>query len=151
MLDNMLGVNSPSPAGTIQPDGGTGADDASSGLSSGITSLEDAKKMSEEMEDAVEKLSEVDDAYVVAVGENALVGVKLNDQYQGKADERLNKMILTRVQTVNKAVTGVAVTEDAARVKEIEALSKTLDEASSLDSTAKQAEDMMKQITVYRE
>lgn len=142
-LNDLLDLGSPSPDGAGGMEGGS--------AEGGISSLEDAKKASEEMGDAVEKLSEVDDAYVVAVGENALVGVQLNDQYQGGVDERLKKMILSRVQTVNKAVTGVAVTDDRARLKEIQALAETLNQASSLNSVSTQATDLMKQITVYRE
>lgn len=144
-LEEMLPMGSPGPEASMGPDGG------SAPASGGISSLEDAQKASEEMEDAIGKLSEVDDAYVVAVGQNALVGVKLNDQYQGGVDDRLNKMVLSRVQTVNKSVTGVAVTDEEARCREIQALSETLDGASSLEQVSSQAEDLMKQLTVYRE
>lgn len=117
----------------------------------GITTLEDAKKASEQMEDALERLSEVDDAYVVAAGSTALVGLEFNDQYQGGVDERLKKMVLTRLQTVDKSVTGAAVTADAALVKQIEALSDTLENATSLSAVATQADELIGQIQVYRE
>ena len=112
----------------------------------GITSLEDAQKKSEEMEDAIGKLSEVDDAYVVAIDTRALVGVKYNSQYQGQTDDRMKKMILARIQTVDKAVTGV---ED--QVKKIQSLAENLDSATSLSAISSQAEDLMNQITVFTE
>ncbi len=138
-------LSSPQPDASVMPDGS-----ALPGMG-GVSSLEDAKKESEEMEDAIGKLSEVDDAYVVALGTQALVGVKYNSQYQGQTDERMKKMILSRIQTVDKAITGVAVSSDEAQVKEIEALAKALDEASSLAAISSQGEELMNQITVYSE
>lgn len=117
----------------------------------GIETLEDAKRASENMEDALEKLSEVDDAYVVATGTTALVGLEFNGQYQGGVDDRLKQMVLSRVQTVDKTITGVAVTADPALVRNIEALAETLDDATSLSAVATQAEELAGQITVYRE
>lgn len=117
----------------------------------GITTLEDAKKASEAMEDALEKLTEVDDAYVIAAGNRALVGLKFTAQYQGEVDDRLKKMALTRVQTVDKTITGVAVTAEEALVKEIEALAETLEKATSLGAVTTQAETLMNQISVYEE
>lgn len=117
----------------------------------GITSLEDAQKKSEEMEDAIGKLSEVDDAYVVAIDTRALVGVKYNSQYQGQTDDRMKKMILARIQTVDKAVTGVAVSSEEDQVKKIQSLAENLDSATSLSAISSQAEDLMNQITVFTE
>ena len=117
----------------------------------GITSLEDAHKKSEEMEDAIGKLSEVDDAYVVAIDTRALVGVKYNSQYQGQTDDRMKKMILARIQTVDKAVTGVAVSSEEDQVKKIQSLAENLDSATSLSAISSQAEDLMNQITVFTE
>lgn len=117
----------------------------------GITTLEDARRVSEQMEDALEKLSEVDDAYVVATGSTALVGLEFDDQYQGGVDERLKKMVLTRLQTVDKSVTGAAVTSDPALVKQIEALSDTLENATSLSAVATQAEELIGQIQIFRQ
>lgn len=141
----LLNPQSPGPATTLVPDqGGTTS-------AAVITSPEDARKVSEEMEDAIGKLSEIDDAYVVAVNGQALVGVRLNEKYQGQVDDRVKKMVLGRVQTVDKNVTGVAVSADDAQVKEIEALAKSLDQASSLSDIDRQAQELMKQITVYQE
>ena len=137
---SMLDPQSPGPATTLMP-----------GQDVEAASPEDVRKASEEMEDAIGKLSEIDDAFVVPVGDQALVGVKLNEQYQGQVDDRVKKMVLNRVQTVDKAVTGVAVTADAAQVQQVEALCKTLDTASSTSDVSRQAQELMQQITVYRE
>lgn len=117
----------------------------------GLTSLQDVQKASEEMEDAVEQLSEVDDAYVIAYEDTALVALEMNSQYQGTVDERLQKMVLSRVQTIEKSITGVAVTDDAAKVQEIRQLSEQLDDATSLADITAKLEQMMQDIPVYKE
>ena len=134
--------------------GASGAPESSaspdtSAVSGGIMGLTDVQKASENMEDAIGQLSEVDDAYVIANGAQALIGLKLNKQYQGGVDERLQKMVLARVQTVDKAVSGIFVTAEEEPVKAIEKLSKDLDEATALDGITAQAEPLMQQLKRY--
>ena len=117
----------------------------------GLTTLQDVQQSSEEMEDAVEQLSEVDDAYVIAHGNMALVGLVMNSQYQGEVDERLQKMVLGRIQTIEKSITEVAVTDDAEKVNRIESLSEKLDGASDLSEILPMLEEMMQGMTVYKE
>lgn len=117
----------------------------------GIESVEDAQSRSKAMAEAVEKLTEVDDAWVVAAGHTALVGLEFTDQYQGQVDERMKKMVLTRVQTVEKGVTGVAVTADSAWVRKIRELSKTLPDAASMSAVKTQVDELAKEIKVYTE
>ncbi len=141
--NNGMGMNTGAtamPSGTAQP------------LNNGNTmTVESAQKAAQDMKEAVMKLSEVDEAWVVPMGDTALVGVKFDSQYQGGADDRLKKMVLTRVQSVDKAFTKVAVTDNAALVTGIQALAETLKGASSLDDVNTKAEDMLKQLTVYSE
>ena len=125
--------------GTAKPDGG---------VNSGRT-LEDTKKAAQEMQAAVEKLSEVSEAWVVPMGDTALVGVRFTKEYQGGADDRIKKMVLTRLQTVDQAVTGAAVTDNAALVTGIQALAKAMEGASSLDDVNSKAEEILSQLTVY--
>ena len=134
---------------TAQPDAGTMGTAVPGGmLNSGMT-LEETKKAAEDMEDAVEKLSEIREAWVVPLGETALVGVQYAKEYQGEMDERLKKMVLTRLQTVDKAITGVAVTDNEALAAGIKALSKAMEGASSLDEINGKAEEILKQLTVF--
>lgn len=60
-------------------------------------------------------------------------------------------MILARIQTVDKAVTGVAVSSEEDQVKKIQSLAENLDSATSLSAISSQAEDLMNQITVFTE
>ena len=141
--NNGMGMNTGAtamPEGTAQP------------MNSGNTmTVESAQKAAQDMKEAVMKLSEVDEAWAVPMGDTALVAVKFDSQYQGGADDRLKKMVLTRVQSVDKAITKVAVTDNAALVTGIQALAETLKGASSLDDVNTKAEDMLKQLTVYSE
>ena len=146
MLNNLLpgtGVSTTSPMptadGTITPDG----------TAAPAATIEETRKMVQAMEEAVEKLSEVDDAYVITVGDTALVGLEFEKQYQGGTDDRLKKMVLARLQTVDKNIAKVAVTSDEPMVTSIEALTKALKNGSSLDDVNNRAEEMLRQLTVY--
>ena len=153
--NNMLSPLKPDATGSIEnPMMNTGATAMPMGtgqpMNSGTT-VENAQQAAQAMKEAVMKLSEVDEAWVVPMGDTALVGVKFSAQYQGGADDRLKKMVLTRVQSVDKAITKVAVTDNAALVTGIQALAETLKGASSLDDVNAKAEEMLKQLTVYSE
>lgn len=117
----------------------------------GLNSLQDVQRASEEMEDAVEQLSEVDDAYVIAHEDTALVGLELNSQYQGQVDERLEKMVLGRVQTIEKSISGVAVTAEKDKVQQIRQLAQQLDNAQNLAEVTQQMEAIVSGLTVYQE
>ena len=132
-------------AGTMAPGASNGPD------TNGQPTVEDAKKAAQAMEEAVEKLSEVDDAYVIPLGDTALVGLEFENQYQGGLDDRLKKMVLSRVQTVDAAITKVAVTDAGVTVAAIQALAETLKGASSLTDVNDKAEELLKQLTVYSE
>lgn len=128
------------PADSAAPAGGTPG---------GYATLEDAKKASEAMGEAIERLTEVEEAYVVPAGGTALVGLEMDEQYQGEVDDRLKRMVLTRVQTVDKSITGVAVTADRLLVPEIEALEATLDGVGSLSELADKAAQQIKKLVVF--
>ena len=135
----------------VNPTAGAMATDDPTMPGAGIESVEDAQTRSKAMEEAIEKLSEVENAYVAAAGHTALVGLEFTKQYQGRADDRMKKMVLTRVQTVEKGVTGVAVTDDAEMVKKIRELSESLDEAASMSAVKARVDELAKEIKVYTE
>lgn len=139
---------SPTPDSSMTPAGSAAPASSAPG---GYATLEEAKKASEAMGEAIERLTEVDEAYVVPMNHTALVGLELDDQYQGEVDERLKKMVLARVQTVDKNITGVAVTAEKLMVLEIEALEKLLDGAGSLSDLSDKAAEQVKKIVVFTE
>lgn len=117
----------------------------------GLTTLQDVQQSSEEMEDAVEQLSEVDDAYVIAHGKKALVGLEMNSQYQGGVDERLQKMVLARLQTIEKGISEAAITDDAQKVQSIRSLTEKLDDATDLSQILPMMEELMQGIDTFTE
>lgn len=145
MLDNLLpgtGTATESPMtdnATMQPDG----------TAAPAATIEDTRKTVQAMEEAVEKLSEVEDAYVITLGDTAIVGLEFENQYQGGTDDRLKKMVLARLQTVDKNIARIAVTDDEPLVTTVQALTEALKSASSLEDVNKRAEEVLKQLTVY--
>ena len=95
----------------------------------GVNTVEDARRVSEQIADEVEKLSEVDDAEAVVAGNIAIVAVDYDDQYQGGLTDRLKDMITERVETIDKAVTSVHVTDSKETVTLVKELYDKLGDA----------------------
>ncbi len=91
----------------------------------------DAQRLSDRVEDEVEKLSEVDEASAVVVGNIALVGVSYDGQYQGGMTDRLKGMVTERVEMTDKTITAVHVTDDETLRKSISALNDMMDETDA--------------------
>ena len=96
----------------------------------GVNSIEDAQRVSDNVAEEVEKLSELDTAEAVVAGNIALVGVKYDAQYQGGLTERLTKMVEQRVETIDKTITAVHVTDDEAMLDKIAKLREELNNKS---------------------
>ena len=150
LIPNLTATGTPGPSVTNLPSA-TGMPDNGNNGAATVQRPEDVRDASKKMADAIERLSEVDDAYVVALGDTALVGLEFAPEYQGKVDDRIKKMVLTRAQTVDKTIRSVAVTDDVKWVQDIEALADTLKNSTNLDALKAQMDDLVKQITVYTE
>ncbi len=111
---------SQTPRASAQP---TATADAAQG---GVNTVEDAKRVSDDVSEEVEKLSELESAEAVVAGNIALVGVKYDAQYQGGLTERLTEMVKTRVENMNKTVTAVHVTDDEQIMQKIAKLREQL-------------------------
>lgn len=96
----------------------------------GVNSIEDAQRVSDNVAEEVEKLSELDTAEAVVAGNIALVGVKYDAQYQGGLTERLTEMVEQRVETIDKTITAVHVTDDEATLDKISKLRDELNNKS---------------------
>lgn len=95
----------------------------------GINTIEDAKRISGQIAKEVEKLSEIDDAEAVVAGNIALVAIEYDDLYQGGLTDRLKDMITERVETIDKAVTSVHVTDSEAMFGTIKELGRAIESA----------------------
>ncbi len=95
-------------------------------VQAGITTLEDATRISTAIKKEVEKLSELTSADVVASGNMALVGIQYDTQYQGGLTDRLKQMVQARVEASDKAITVIHVTDDTKLVQEIQKLAQQM-------------------------
>lgn len=147
--------NAPMVSPGTNPDGGAvgEAADALTGMISGtstsateaagVTSAAQAKRLSEQAEEDIEKLSEVSDAQVVIAGHRAAVALEFDSQYQGGVDERLRKMVQQRIDGLVKGVTEVSVTDDTTLYGRIEALGDKLDGAAALSEIENELKDII--------
>ncbi len=106
---------------------GTGAPEAQ-----GVTSVTNARKAMEQIEDELERLSEVTDAQVVVAGNTAAVALQFDKQYQGGIDERLEKMVQERIKGVVSGITNVAVTQDTNVFDQLDKLGERMETASDM-------------------
>ena len=147
--------NAPMVSPGVNPDGGAvgEAADALTGMISGtstsateaagVTSAAQAKRLSEQAEEDIEKLREVSDAQVVIAGHRAAVALEFDGQYQGGVDERLRKMVQQRIDGLVKGVTEVSVTDDTTLYGRIEALGDKLDGAAALSEIENELKDII--------
>lgn len=103
-----------SPAATDEP------------AATGVNSIEDARRLSDDVAEEVEKLSELDTADAIVAGNIALIGIRYDTQYQGGLTERLTEMVKTRVETIDKTITAVQVTDDETMMDKIAQLHEKL-------------------------
>ena len=92
----------------------------------GVNTVEDAIRVSDSVAEEVEKLSELDTATAIVASNIAIVGVTYDTQYQGGLTERMIEMVDARVQTVDKTLTTVHVTDDEKVIGELKALLEKL-------------------------
>lgn len=106
--------------------------------STGVTSMDKAKRVIEQIEDELERLSEVDDAEVVIAGNKAAVGLEFDDQYKAGLDDRLRSIVKERIDSVISGISTIAITEDEGVMDAIESLGERL--GTMADMTALQSD-----------
>jgi len=107
-----------------------------------------AGRTAEQIEEAVERLSEIDDAEVVIdSGSRVLVAVEFDDQYSAGLDERMKKMITEAVQRVDDGLTDVEITDDSTLYGQVKSLGERLAKATGLDELADDFGDLWNRIT----
>ena len=130
---------SPSASATVQPTQSamptqsaqpTASEQPAASPSGGVTTLEDAVRVSGELVTELQKLSEVKDAVAVTAGSLAIVGVEFDTQYQGGVTERIIGMVEQRATAVDTGLTSVAVTDDPALVEQLRKLAEQAEQAS---------------------
>jgi len=133
-------------AGTNGTSGMTGTANAV-GASAGMTTAQ-AGRTAERIEEAVERLSEIDDAEVVLDGDSrVLVAVEFDDQYSAGLDERMEQMIVEAVQKVDDGLTDVEITDDSTLYGQVKSLGERLAKATGLDELTDDFGDLWDRIT----
>lgn len=114
---------------------------------SGMTAAQ-AGRTAERIEEAVERLSEVDDAEVVLDSDSrVLIAVEFDDQYSAGLDERMKKMIVEAVQKVDDGLKDIEITDDSTLYGQVKGLGERLAKATGLDELANDFGDLWNRIT----
>ena len=114
--------------------------------STGVTSMDKAKRVIEQIEDELERLSEVDDAEVVIAGNKAAVGLEFDDQYKAGVDDRLRKIVKERIDSVISGISTVAVTADKGIMDAIESLGERLDTMADMSALENDLDAIIRKI-----
>ena len=127
MIDGVEDVLLPDATGDLIDPNVTGDPEAT-----GVTTVSTARRAVEQIEDELERLSEVSDAEVVLAGNSAAVALKFDDQYKGGVDDRLIGIVKERIGGVISGVTNVVVTDDTSLMDQLETLGERLEAASDM-------------------
>ena len=128
-----------SPMATVQP--------SESPMAQTSMTPAQAGQLAERISDAVERISEIDDAEVIVYDDRVLVGVEFEDQYNAGLDERMKQMITEKVQEVDKTLTRVEITNDETLYGQIKSFGERLGKATGFDELADDFGDLWNRIT----
>ncbi|MBR5302319.1 MAG: YhcN/YlaJ family sporulation lipoprotein [Clostridia bacterium] len=118
-----------------------------SGNTSGMTPAQ-ADRLAEQVEEAVERISEIDDTEAVIDSDNRVViAVEFDDQYNAGLDDRMKEMITEAVQKVDEKLTDVQITDDSTLYGQVKSLGDRLTKATGLDELADDFGDLWNRIT----
>ncbi len=147
-MDNS-GTGSMDGSGGMNGENGTDGGQPSSTVipeSTGVTSMDKAKRVIEQIEEELERLSEVDDAEVVIAGNKAAVGLEFDDQYKAGLDDRLRKIVKERIDGVISGISTVAITTDEGVMDAIESLGERLETMSDMTALQSDLDAIIKKI-----
>ena len=114
--------------------------------STGVTTTDKAKRAVEQIEEELERLSEVDDAEVIIAGSKAAVALEFDDQYQGGVDDRLRGIVKARIDSVISGISTVAVTADKTIFEALDALGDQLDTVRDMSALEKDLDAVIRKI-----
>lgn len=142
-----------SPAGSAMPSASPmTSPEATDNGASAVSAMTPAQagRLAERIGDAVERLSEVDDAEVVIQNGRVLVAVEFEDQYRAGLDDRMKKMITDAVQGVDDSLTDIQITDDDTLYGQIKNLGERVGQATGLDELADDFGDLWDRIVGRR-
>ncbi|MCI6374167.1 MAG: YhcN/YlaJ family sporulation lipoprotein [Clostridiales bacterium] len=106
----------------------------------------EAGRMAERISEAVERISEIDDAEVVVSGTRVLVAVRFDEQYNAGLDDRMKQTIIETVKKTDESVTDVEITDDDTLYGQVKGLGEKLAKATGLDELADDFGDLWDRI-----
>lgn len=133
----------PEATDNTEDEGGEMPMESASPTAQGVTSATNARKAVEQIEDELERLSEVTDAQVVVAGNTAAVALKFDPQYQGGVDERMEKMVRERIDGVVSGVDHVVVTAEGELFDALDALGERMQDATDLADIQKELTEIV--------
>lgn len=107
----------------------------------------DAGRLAERIAEAVERISEIDDAEVVVSDDRVLVAVEFEEQYAAGLDDRMKDMITEAVQKVDDGLTDISITDDDTLYGQVKGLGERLAKATGFDELADDFGDLWDRIT----
>lgn len=110
----------------------------------------DWRAEAENVEDAIEQLSEIDDARVAIAGNTALVGVKFDDAYRGEMTDRIREMIDGVVKKADPSIQTVAVTAAESDVERIFDMSDRVSAGEAFEDFREDIENIVRNATTMR-
>lgn len=147
MMDGMMdGTDSNGGTGTTDTMDGVLPDSTVIPESTGVTSMDRARRVIEQIEEELERLSEVDDAEVVIAGNKAAVGLEFDSQYRAGLDDRLRGIVKERIDGVISGISTVAITTDEAIMDAIESLGERLDTMADMSALQSDLDAIIKKI-----
>lgn len=135
---------------TAQPMASPDASGSPEGVTSSTTTTmtpAQAGKLAEQISEAVERISEVNDAEVIVRDERVLVAVEFDDQYNAGLDERMKQTIVDTVKKVDDSLTDVEITDDGTLYGQVKGLAERVGKVTGLDELADDFGDLWDRIT----
>ena len=123
--------------------------DATSDAASAMTPAQ-AGRLAEQINEAVERLSEVDEAETVINNGRVLIAVEFDDQYKAGLDDRMKQMITEAVKKVDDSLTDIEITDDDTIYGQVKNLGERVGQATGLDELADDFGDLWDRIVGRR-
>lgn len=112
----------------------------------GVTSMDKARRAIEQLEEELERLSEVKEAKVLIAGHKAAVALEFDAQYQAGIDDRLRGIVRERVDSVIGGIDSVQVTADPGILEAIDTLQDGLESVSDMSSLQQELDRILEQM-----
>ena len=138
------GLYTASPNGTDRP-----AIELPGGTTSGITPF-DWVNNAAQVQEKINRLSEVQSSVVVVTDKTALVGVTFTGSYAGELTQRIHDLVAAQVQAADDRIQTVAVTADETDVKSILELARQIQSGTPVSELEQQIDSIVRNVTTMQ-